>query len=217
MVEPQVAVYILTFLGIVFSIVVHECAHGIVAYWCGDPTAYRMGRITLNPIPHIDPIMTILIPAVLMWSGGPVFGGARPVPVIPYNLRDPKRDMMWVAWAGPISNIILAVLFALTSNCVVIVNLWDTHLAKNLVEVFQRIVFANLFLAAFNFLPIPPLDGSKILAGLLPDEIGNRLLNIPTLHGFIIIWFVLLSGVLTVVLSPVIQVWIWIWSIFTFY
>ena len=201
MLDPQYAIMLLSFIGILFSIVVHECAHGVVAYWCGDDTAYRLGRITLNPLPHIDPFMSILMPALLMYAHQPAFGGARPVPVVTHNLRNPRRDMMWVAWAGPMTNILLAAAFALASNVLVIVR--DPAFADQLQKVFRLIVLGNINLAAFNLIPIPPLDGSKILAGLLPPDLGDRLMSVPTLQGFVIIFVLIYLGVMDWLLAPV--------------
>ena len=214
MLEERHAIWLLAYLVILFSIVVHECAHGIMAYWCGDDTAYRMGRITLNPIPHIDPVMSILMPAILLYIGGPVFGGARPVPVVIHNLRNPRRDMIWVAWAGPMSNILLAVAFALAGNLLLLIRPDSATIAadpegqwvrlySSLLNVWMIVVFTNLFLAGFNLLPIPPLDGSKILAGLLPPHLGEKLLSVPVLQGFIVIGLLLYSGLLRRLLEPV--------------
>lgn len=189
---PQLAVSIAIFIGFVFSIVVHECAHGLMAYRCGDDTAYLLGRITLDPIPHVDPFMSILLPAVLMMTTGCAFGGARPVPVIPANLRNPLRDMMWVAWAGPMSNILLAIGFALLTNGVVLVP--DPDLAVNLLVILQQLVYINLLLAAFNLLPIPPLDGSRILAGLLPARQRDALMRFEPYGLFLVMGVIFLAG-----------------------
>src|SRR6266850_2180078 len=118
MLTPDQAIWLLVFIGFIFSIVVHECAHAIVASWCGDDTARLLGRITLNPIPHIDPFMSVLLPLSMLYMSGwqYAFGGAKPVPVNYFRLRHPRRDMMWVALAGPVSNLILAVCFAISAN-----------------------------------------------------------------------------------------------------
>ena len=210
--KPELAISIAVFLGFVFSIVVHECAHAIVAYWRGDDTAYLLGRITLDPIPHIDPFMSILLPAALMLTTGWAFGGAKPVPVIPSNFRNPIRDMMWVAWAGPASNILLAIGFALVANAVVLIP--DPDLAENVLSILKGIVTINLILAAFNLLPIPPLDGSRIMAGLLPPRQRDALMRLEPYGLYIIFGLMFLTGGL--LLLPAFYAKEWIWNTFVF-
>jgi Zn-dependent protease len=152
---------------LVISLGIHEAAHGWVALKCGDPTARDLGRITLNPVAHIDPFMTILLPAIGYLSGGFIFGGAKPVPVNYYNLRSPLRDMALVAIAGPASNFLLAAFFALCWKILVAeLGVWD-ELRLGSIILLQAMYF-NLVLAAFNLLPIPPLDGSRVMTWLLP-------------------------------------------------
>lgn len=153
---------------LVLSLGIHEAAHGWVALQCGDTTARDLGRITLNPVPHIDPFMTVILPLVMLLSTGMMFGGAKPVPVNYYNLRSPLRDMALVALAGPASNFVLAAFFYLCQKVVVQeLGLWggDTLGAS----VLGYAVSFNLLLAAFNLLPIPPLDGSRVMTWLLPS------------------------------------------------
>ena len=177
--EPHVLTLVFTLTFLVISLGIHEAAHAQVADWCGDPTAKDLGRITLNPIPHIDPFMTILLPAVLyLGSGGRMlFGGAKPVPVSYHRLRHPLRDMMLVAIAGPASNFLLAVVFTLAWKVsVYIAGLQAAHYdvdgdlapGQLLPEVLSGSIRLNLLLAAFNMLPIPPLDGSRVMTWLLP-------------------------------------------------
>lgn len=145
--------------AILFALTVHEYAHGWVAERLGDPTARQAGRLTFNPLAHLDPIGTLMLFLVH-------FGWAKPVPVDPYNLRNPKRDMMWIALAGPVANILLAALCGQ-----VLKGLFGVGMTfEVLIRMLYYGVLINLFLAVFNLLPIPPLDGSKILMGLLPPE-----------------------------------------------
>jgi len=171
---------------LVFSAILHEVAHGFVADRFGDPTARLMGRLTLNPKPHIDPMMTIFLPLLLLFSGSPViFGGAKPVPVDPYNFREGRKDMALVSLAGPGTNIILAVSAAL------LIRLFSVIAPIDFVLYFLGIVVhINLLLAIFNLLPIPPLDGSKIVALLLPEKDARAYLNIGNM-GMAILFFLL--------------------------
>ena len=168
---------------LIFSVVIHEVSHGYMAERLGDNTARLAGRLTLNPIKHLDPVGSFLVPAVLAYLGGVVFGWARPVPYNPRNLRNLRRDEALVAAAGPISNIIISVAFALIYR-----NILD-------VSLFVIIIQINLSLAVFNLIPIPPLDGSKILFAFLPQrgmflEIKNALEG----QGFIILLLVIFLG-----------------------
>ncbi len=172
---------------IVFSVVVHECAHGWMAEKFGDNTARALGRITLNPIPHIDPMMTVVMPLVmfLLSRGTMMFAAAKPVPVNPYNLGDPKRDMIWVSLAGAGSN------FALALGCALAFRLLGP---VSQVTIFAGIrvfcsfgVMINLLLGVFNLIPIPPLDGSKVLMGLLPYEQAAALARLEPFGMFIIL------------------------------
>jgi Zn-dependent protease len=203
MLTEDQAIGLLVFIGFIFSIVVHECAHAIVASWCGDDTARLLGRITLNPIPHIDPIMSIVLPLSLLFASGwkYAFGGAKPVPVNYYRLRRPRRDMMWVALAGPVSNVVLAVCFTLAVNLLYFITPWDARLAKALLEALAKIVGTNMLLACFNLVPIPPLDGSRILAYLLPSDMAASYMQIER-FGLVIVMLLVFSGVLGPILLP---------------
>jgi len=150
-------------LALIFSIIVHEVSHGYAAEMLGDPTARLQGRLTLNPIPHIDPIGSILVPAILVFSGaGFLFGWAKPVPYNPYNLNNRKWGEAIVAGAGPAVNIFLALVFGL------VIRFGLGSLPENFVVLASTVVLINILLALFNLLPIPPLDGSKLLRSVLP-------------------------------------------------
>lgn len=178
---------------LLFSIILHECAHGLMAERHGDSTARDAGRITLNPIPHLDPIGSILLPGIMILmslAGAPliIFGWAKPVPINPYNLNDPKRDMMWVGLAGPAANFSVAIFLSLVFRLMV----RSPSLAA--IILFYGVAI-NLILAFFNLIPIPPLDGSRILTGLLPERYAYKLARIER-FGFIILIILLVSGVL---------------------
>ncbi|HAW49699.1 TPA: site-2 protease family protein [bacterium] len=172
--------------ALILSIVIHEIAHGFVADKCGDPTARLSGRLTLNPLNHLDPIGSILIPLFVFITTIPVPGWAKPVPVNPYNLNNPRIDMVKVAFAGPFANIGLAVVSSIILRLPIIPpNTYLEHL-------FLCFVVANFLLALFNLIPIPPLDGSRIVAGLLPSTSFRPSPLEP--FGFIIIILLLYSG-----------------------
>lgn len=152
---------------LIFSIVIHEVSHGAMAYWLGDPTAKYAGRLTLNPIPHIDPIGSIMLPLLMYFSNaGFILGWAKPVPYNPYNLRDQKYGPALVGVAGPASNLLLAIGFGILIRIFSAYNFGSIEL----LNFFAIIVQINILLAIFNLVPIPPLDGSKILFYLLPDS-----------------------------------------------
>jgi Zn-dependent protease len=152
---------------VVLSLTLHEAAHAWVAWKCGDPTAKDLGRITLNPLPSIDLFMTILLPGILMLMGMPAFGGAKPVPVSYHRLRHPLRDMMFVALAGPATNFLLSIVFLLGLKVAFYEGAYQQ--GDLLFEVLQFSLYANLALTVFNLIPVPPLDGSRVMAWLLPS------------------------------------------------
>jgi Zn-dependent protease len=187
---------------ILFSIILHEIAHGLVANRLGDDTAAKAGRLTLNPLPHIDPVGSILLPALLAFSGSRyLFGWAKPVPVQFGRLRNPKRDMIAVAFAGPGTNIILAVLFAVAAHSFDAFG-WDlpTYMAIAGVRI-------NIGLAVFNMLPILPLDGGRVLFGFLPRPAALAFARLEP-YGMFIVMGLLFTGALSVVLGPVTQAFI---------
>ncbi len=182
-------------LPVVFAITVHEVAHGWVAKKRGDKTAWMLGRLTLNPIKHIDLIGTILVPGLLLISGtGFIFGWAKPVPVNMRNLKNPVPDMALVAAAGPLSNLLMAVAWALFGRMGAILNI-DTVTAPMMYMSVAGISI-NLVLALLNLLPIPPLDGSRILSALLPGRLAWHYSRIER-YGFFILLFLLMSGALS--------------------
>ena len=192
---PLGAGLVIAFL--VISLGIHEAAHGWVAWKRGDPTAKDLGRITLNPLPHIDPIMTILLPLLLLATTGFVFGGARPVPVNAARLKKPLRDMMLVALAGPLSNVCLAIVFLAAYKVFVKYGLYanaaDTLVARQsqlLPLVLSATVLFNVLLAVFNMVPIPPLDGSRVMAWLLPAQLRESYVGLERI-GMILIFFLI--------------------------
>ncbi len=184
-------------LPVLFAITVHEAAHGYVARYLGDNTAYVLGRVTLNPLRHIDPIGTVVMPLLLLFStaaipGGPfLLGYAKPVPVSFGKLRHPKRDMVWVALAGPVSNFIQAILWSLLLLALVSSGLQEAFF----VQMARAGILVNLVLAVFNLFPVPPLDGGRVLAGLLPWRAGQVLARVEP-FGFFIVLALMVPGVL---------------------
>jgi Zn-dependent protease len=186
----------------ILAITLHEVAHGWVAKQLGDPTAYMLGRLTLNPLKHVDPLGTVVVPiAMLVLSGGAMsFGWAKPVPVAFRNLRHPKRDMVLVAAAGPISNFLMATFWALLAAALSFSGSESTATQW----LFNNCVFGmqiNVILAVFNLLPIPPLDGGRVLAGLLPRGGSNALERVEP-FGLIIVVVLMVSGALWTIMSP---------------
>jgi len=164
-------VQIFSFVVLILSIVIHEFSHGWMAYYLGDPTAKHMGRLTLNPVPHIDPLGSIILPFMLLiTSAGFIIGWAKPVPYNPYNLRDQKNGEMLVALAGPASNLLLAVIFGIAIRILLFQGMAPE---SSIISFFSIIVFYNILLAIFNLVPIPPLDGSKVLFHFLPYSMHN--------------------------------------------
>lgn len=192
-------------LPVVFAVVFHEVAHGWVADRLGDDTARWMGRLTLNPIKHIDPVGTILIPILLVVVGSPfLFGYAKPVPIDFRKLRNPKRDMVWVAAAGPVTNLILACLSAVILALAARLPMGMTWLAQPIALMAQASILINMVLCVFNLLPLPPLDGGRVAVGLLPGPMAYQLSRLEP-FGFMIIVVLLMLGVLQSIIGPLVM------------
>lgn len=192
---------IIMLVVLIYSAILHEIAHGLVAERLGDPTARLAGRLTLNPKNHIDPFMSILLPLLLVLSGSPIiFGAAKPVPVDAFNLRDGRKDIALVSLAGPLTNVLLAVFSALIIKLILILSPVlgvagsEGVILQFVLQFLFIVVQINILLAIFNLIPIPPLDGSKIFALLLPEKEAAVYLSLGTM-GFIIILFLLLMPI----------------------
>jgi Zn-dependent protease len=188
-------------LPILFAITVHEAAHGYVAKYFGDLTAEKMGRISLNPLKHIDPFGTILLPAITVILGGVLFGWAKPVPVNFANLRNPKKDMLWVAAAGPASNLVMAIFWAILLNYS---KSAPESAAYFLAEMSLAGISINLVLMVLNLLPMPPLDGGRIAVSLLPHHLAQPFAQLER-YGFFILIVLLFTGVLGKIIFPFIN------------
>ena len=181
-----------------FSIILHEYAHGYIACRNGDDTAYVMGRLTFNPLKHIDMMGSIIVPLACYFTGMPLFGWAKPVPVNPYRLNNIKNDMAKVAFAGPASNLLLALAAALFLKFIVV------FMPSNitLIKVLFYTIFINAFLAIFNLMPVPPLDGSKILVRFLPDNLAAKYMGLER-YGLLIVVILIVTGVFSKVVAPI--------------
>jgi Zn-dependent protease len=184
------------FAIVIVALTIHEAAHAWTADRLGDPTARLLGRVSLNPLVHIDPIGTILLPLLAMFSGLPILGWAKPVPVNISRLRHHRRDFMIVAAAGPISNFLQAFVIAGVFR-----TLYDPSASDLLPAILKDAVTTNLILAFFNLIPIPPLDGGNVLAGLVPES-AARVMDQVRQFGFIALYALMLSGILTELIMP---------------
>jgi len=189
---------VMLFVALIPAIIIHEYCHGKVAELLGDKTARFAGRLTLNPIPHIDPFGTIILPLLMVISGSPiVFGWAKPVPINPYNFKDPRKGMMYTGMAGPASNLVMAAIAGLIVRAGLFAYI---PIVETFLVYFSLI---NILLGVFNLIPIPPLDGSRILSGLLPPELAREYDKIER-YGMIIliIIFLFFNDVLWAVIGP---------------
>jgi Zn-dependent protease len=188
-----------------FAIVVHEVAHGWVAKQHGDNTAYMLGRLTLNPIKHIDPVGTILVPLLMIAFLGFAFGWAKPVPIDWRNLRNPRRDMVLVAAAGPLSNLLMAIGWGLLAKLAEFLPGSLNMIALPIIYMGLFGIFINVILMVFNLIPIPPLDGGRVAVGLLPPSMAQGLSRLEP-YGLLIIVALLATGILWNFIGPVVQV-----------
>lgn len=198
-------------VALIISVIIHEMAHGYAANWLGDPTARLAGRLSANPLVHLDPMMSVILPGLLVLSGSPIlFGAAKPVPYNPYNFTNQRWGEAIVAAAGPAANIMIAIIFA-----IIIRSAEVFQLSQSFIELSIMIIVLNIFLAFFNLVPIPPLDGSKILPKFLPYSLAMKYesfrqvleKNIALAFGLVIILFVV------VLAGPLYSMTIWITNI----
>jgi Zn-dependent protease len=210
---------VLSLFVLLFAITIHEASHGWAALKMGDPTAYALGRVSLNPIVHIDLFGTIIMPVLLVLIGAPAFGWAKPVPVNPYNLRNPRRDNLWVSLAGPASNLSVALAALVLIRILRAVFPGITQFLRGFLMAGYRLppgfypleglslvlfyaVLINAYLAVFNLIPVPPLDGSGILSGLLSDRAAAAYDRIRP-FGFLIVIVLISFGFLNIIMQPI--------------
>jgi Zn-dependent protease len=200
--DANPAILFISFLVLLFSLTVHEAAHALTADRLGDPTARLLGRVSLNPAVHIDPIGTILLPLLAIVSGLPVIGWAKPVPVNGANLRNYRRDFVYIAAAGPASNVVLAIVASL------VMRVADSPISFSGMDVGSPITLLlftalqiNVLLAVFNMVPVPPLDGGNVLAGLLPPNLA-RTFEMLRPYGFLVLYGLMFTGILNRIIFP---------------
>ena len=208
---PDIGPLVILFGVLIVSLSVHEAAHAWTAFRLGDPTAARLGRLTLNPLAHVDPVGTLLLPLVAFTSGAPILGWARPVPVDTRRLRDPRQGFLFIAAAGPASNILLAVAasFALRALPVSPIPL-GAGLELPAWSIAATFFELNLLLAVFNMVPVPPLDGGNVLGGLLPSGVAAGYDRLVRPWGFLLLYGLLLTGTLGAIIGPPYEFLTWL-------
>ncbi len=199
---PDIGQLLIILSVLLFSLTVHETAHAVTADWFGDPTARRLGRISLNPLVHLDPVGSLMLPLMGYFLGGFIFGWAKPVPVNPANLKNHRRDFLVIAAAGPASNIVLAIGASVLLGAVPGGLGASDGVAGALATVGFTMLQLNLLLAVFNMLPIPPLDGGNVLAGLLPETLAAGYDRLIRPYGFLILIVLMMTGWLYRLIGP---------------
>ena len=194
---------LIAFVVLIFSLTVHEAAHAWSASHFGDDTARRLGRVSLNPTVHIDPVGTLLLPLMAIIGNLPVIGWAKPTPIDPRKLQHPRRDVILVTAAGPVSNLLIAVVAAMALRVMPLPGPASDALdvSSPLIALAGQLVDINLLLAVFNMLPVPPLDGGRVLAGLLPRSLAVRYNQLGR-YGFLVIYALMLTGALSALIGP---------------
>lgn len=200
---------IIGIIGFIFAVIIHEVSHGLAAERLGDPTARLMGRLTLNPLKHIDLMGSIVLPLTLLLLRSPfLFGWAKPVPVDPYNLQHPKKDMALISLAGPLSNIIMALILS------IFLRIFATIFPQtSIIPLFIYLIGFNIALAVFNLIPVNPLDGSKILVGLLPHKYSIKFNSVLERYGILLIAILILPifggrSLVSLIISPIINLFL---------
>lgn len=209
--ELNFAQLFISFTVLIFSLTVHESAHAWTADRLGDPTGRRLGRVSLNPVVHVDPVGTLLFPLVAIVTHLPVIGWARPVPVNPAYLRNGRRDYLVIAASGPVSNLALAVVSAALLKLIVLgpQRVSAIDLSAPIALLLTTALELNLLLAVFNLIPVPPLDGSSVLAGLVPEQVATQLDRLRP-YGFLLLYALMFTGVLGYLVGPPFE-WILRW------